>query len=90
MAKYKSGKSQPQTAALPGGSCAAEPLNDRFASTAHDAPSQSPELDAAEDREGQADRCQGNQSLKAGMGLTPFVDGGNAVGFAGLMKRLMP
>ena len=50
---------QPQTAALPGGSSATEPLYHRFVRSAHDAPLQSPELDAAQDRERQAHHCQG-------------------------------
>jgi hypothetical protein len=52
-------KSQPQTAALPGGSCPAEPLNCRFVSTAQDSSFQSPELDAAEERERQSGHRQG-------------------------------
>jgi hypothetical protein len=55
-------KAEPQTATLPGRSCPAEALNCRFVSTAQDAPFQSPELDAAEERERQFGR---NQSPKA-------------------------
>ena len=51
-------ESQPQTAALPGWSSAAQPLRKWFVSTAHDAPFQSPQFDAAEERERQADRSQ--------------------------------
>ena len=50
---------QPQTAALPRWACATYPLNHRFVSTADDAPVQSPELEAAKERERQADRRQG-------------------------------
>ena len=57
-AKEEKWKAQPQTAALPGGSGAAQPLSEWLVSPAHDALFQSPELDAAQDREGQADRGQ--------------------------------
>jgi len=51
-------ETQPQTAALPGGSSATELLGERFVGTAHHAPFQSPELDAAQDRERQTDHCR--------------------------------
>ena len=50
---------QPQTATLPGGSGAAQPLSEGFVRAPDHAPTKSPELDASEDREGQADRCRG-------------------------------
>src|SRR5258708_1356410 len=56
-AKEEKWKAQPQTAALPGGSGAAQPLSEGFVRAPDNAPLQSPELDASEDREGQADCC---------------------------------
>jgi hypothetical protein len=55
-------EAQPQSAALPGRSCPAEPLNCWLVGTADNGPVQSPELDAAEERERQFGR---NQSPKA-------------------------